>query len=98
MGGYLQDYDTSGSFESVSGYGWVERDCKELLVRSLCRLDCDSVEPVTTEQVTTEQVTTFETTTSAMTTQYLMYTMYNSQTIYRSVGIYMWEVAAWWTP
>jgi len=70
MGGYLQDYDSvRGSdgirnYASVSGYNWVKRDCKNLLVRALCRLDCDKIEPVTSE------------------TQYLMYTVKDSQTIY----------------
>ena len=42
MGGYLQDYSATGSFDEIDGYGWVERDCKEVLVRAMCRLDCDS--------------------------------------------------------
>merc|ERR1712166_1651167 len=48
MGGYLEDYVADGSVLGVNGYGWVNRDCRETLVRALCRLDCDSVAPATT--------------------------------------------------
>ena len=77
MGGYLQDYNSAGGSDGVTGYGWVQRECSAVSVRAMCRLDCDDVGPVTTEQATTEQITTVETT-----TQYLMYTMENSQTIF----------------
>ena len=56
MGGYLQESDAVENVGGISSYGWVKRDCKEVLVRAMCRLDCD-------------------------TTQYLMYTMKESQTI-----------------
>ena len=46
MGGYLQDYSATGSFDDIDGYGWVERDCEEVLVRAMCRLDCDSARGV----------------------------------------------------
>merc|ERR1719162_1455121 len=35
MGGYFQDYDAVGSSGGISGYGWVQRDCKEVSVRAL---------------------------------------------------------------
>ena len=82
MGGYLQDYNSAGGSDGVTGYGWVQRECSEVSVRAMCRLDCDDVGPVTTEQATTEQVTTVETTTGAMTAQYLMYTLKGTQTIF----------------
>ena len=86
MGGYLQDYNSAGGSDGVTGYGWVQRECSEVSVRAMCRLDCGDDEPVTTEQATTEQVTTAGTTTGAIATQYLMYTMRYSQTIYSRVG------------
>ena len=52
MGGYLQDSSSDGLT-----YGWVERDCRQTLVRVLCRLDCDEVQPeVTTEEYATTAV------------------------------------------
>jgi len=58
MGGYFQDYDAVRSSGGISGYGWIQRDCKEVSVRALCRLDCDSDGAVTTQQVTTVEGTT----------------------------------------
>ena len=72
MGGYLQEPD-------VTGYGWVKRDCKEVLVRAMCRLDCEIVEPVTNEPVSTEVSTEQFTTDSTSQTQYLMYTVLSSK-------------------